>query len=275
MEPEFIELMQTFQKTGTRLTTLNQTIIGFKEILNKLRFDLDAMVELVELEGIVDLANQSTKALTTFNTTFLEINQTHERLLDLEQTTINYRELVAKIETQLEVSVHDQLAKVESTVKRQIDQLRKQMMEESAPQFLSGELSQFALVSGHYLYYKNPNQPKMLSIRSLLTDEIINVEEMQVEKIQQVNHQIFVLNEMDRCLYLIDKQSKNLVCENVTFNFIIKGFELYELVDHQLIKRHLLTKQQSVVAEDVRQFDISQDVLIYEQHNQIHYLKIQ
>ena len=53
MEPEFLDLIKTFEKAAKRLATLDSTILNFKDVVEGLRQNLDELVEMVQLEEIV------------------------------------------------------------------------------------------------------------------------------------------------------------------------------------------------------------------------------
>ena len=58
MESEFLELIKTFEKTVSRLEKLDLTLLGFKDIIENLRGNLDELVEMVQLEKIVNCLNK-------------------------------------------------------------------------------------------------------------------------------------------------------------------------------------------------------------------------
>lgn len=47
MEPEFLELIKTFEKAAIRFEQLDTTILEFKTIITKLQENLDELVEMV------------------------------------------------------------------------------------------------------------------------------------------------------------------------------------------------------------------------------------
>ena len=80
MEKEFIDLIRTFEKTATRLETLDTTILGFKDVVEGLRGNLDELVEMVQLEGIVDLSEKSHSKLLQLNEQIAKYEQASQCL---------------------------------------------------------------------------------------------------------------------------------------------------------------------------------------------------
>jgi len=66
MDSEFLELIKTFEKTVSRLEKLDLTLLSFKDIIENLRGNLDELVEMVQLEKIVELSEQSITKLKRF-----------------------------------------------------------------------------------------------------------------------------------------------------------------------------------------------------------------
>ncbi len=53
MDREFLELIQTFDRAAGRLETLEETILTFNDVIEKLHHHLDELLELVYLDNIV------------------------------------------------------------------------------------------------------------------------------------------------------------------------------------------------------------------------------
>ena len=67
MDREFLELIQTFNRAAGRLETLEETILTFNDVMEKLHHHLDELLELVYLDNIVTLAEQSNQKLGQLN----------------------------------------------------------------------------------------------------------------------------------------------------------------------------------------------------------------
>ena len=80
MENEFIDLIRTFDKTATRLETLDENILKFKDVIEGLRGNLDELVEMVQLEGIIELSELSQKKLLALNSEMNQFEKTNQRL---------------------------------------------------------------------------------------------------------------------------------------------------------------------------------------------------
>ena len=67
MEPEFLDLIKTFEKTAKRLETLDSTMLNFKGVIEGLRQNLDELVEMVQLEEIVELSEKGSQKIQLLN----------------------------------------------------------------------------------------------------------------------------------------------------------------------------------------------------------------
>ena len=85
MDREFLELIQTFDRAAGRLDTLEETILTFNDVIEKLHHHLDELLELVYLDNIVTLAEQSNQKLGQLNHHLDQVAKTYESLVQVKQ----------------------------------------------------------------------------------------------------------------------------------------------------------------------------------------------
>ena len=85
MDREFLELIQTFDRAAGRLETLEETILTFNDVIEKLHHHLDELLELVYLDNIVTLAEQSNQKLGQLNHHLDQVAKTYESLVQVKQ----------------------------------------------------------------------------------------------------------------------------------------------------------------------------------------------
>ena len=90
MEPEFLDLIKTFEKVAKRLATLDSTILNFKDVVEGLRQNLDELVEMVQLEEIVELSEKGSQKIQSLHQELDQVSSAYERLLEVEQVKENY-----------------------------------------------------------------------------------------------------------------------------------------------------------------------------------------
>ena len=81
MEKEFLELIKTFEKAGSRLGKLDVTILDFKQVVEDLRGNLDELVEMVQLEQIVELSTQSIARLKNLDVYLTSLEHYQEQMV--------------------------------------------------------------------------------------------------------------------------------------------------------------------------------------------------
>lgn len=85
MDREFLELIQTFDRAAGRLETLEETILTFNDVMEKLHHHLDELLELVYLDNIVTLAEQSNQKLGQLNYHLDQVAKMYESLVQVKQ----------------------------------------------------------------------------------------------------------------------------------------------------------------------------------------------
>jgi len=207
MEKEFLELIKTFEKAGARLETLDTTILGFKEIVEDLRNNLDELVEMVQLEQIVELSMQSITKLKKLGDHLNELENHQERT-------------VASLENQIHV----------------------------LGQVIKGETE---TVANGYLYQvdEETKEIKVISLGEPKKKQVIKG--LQVKKLLSHHEEAFALNLDGTTLYALNGENLVPILHKQITDFVVCDYQVYFLSEKQLLKYHLLNREQSIILSDV------------------------
>lgn len=230
METEFLDLIKTFDKTAKRLSLLDEKVLGFKDVLEDLRENLDELVEMVKLEEIVDLATIGAQKISNLNDHYDAMMKAYQQLIELDSletlTQKKWDSVLAELQETKELSqqvlngVYSLEIKGPSNVESNIVEC------ESGVYFIQHhELVWFS-------YETN------LAIPLLQTDEIKSNGDLIFAKTEDnitlIQHQT-VIGELP------------IQCET----FVVKGYEIYYLTHQELRLYHLLTHQDTLLKGDV------------------------
>lgn len=254
MEIEFLELIKTFDKTMKRLELLDEKILSFKGILDGLRENLDELVELIKLEGIIDLATEGTEKILRLNQQYETLITTYHRVLQIEDIQEQSDQRWNKVATQLEAT-----QRLSEQVLEWIQNITLKQGEALNPMII--QLSNGCYVLNHESnlcwYSTEMNQTTIITPAS---------------QMRFSNGLVFALNEDE--ILLIQNQ---VVCSSLKINcqqFEISGYELYYLSDTDLSVYHLLTQQHQFLEPDVKKFSLLDEGLLLEKNDEIRILRL-
>lgn len=254
MEIEFLELIKTFDKTMKRLELLDEKILGFKGILDGLRENLDELVELVKLEGIIDLATEGTEKISKLNQQYETLITTYQRLLQIEELQEQTEHRWTKIESQLEETqrLSEQvLEMIQNTTLKQSDIINDRTIQLSDGVYLLNHDGNLCWCS------TETKQTKIIT---------------QANQIRYRDGIIFALTQTE--IVMIQNQE---VCSSLGIqchHFEISGYQLYYLSDTDLRVYHLLTQQHQLIETDVIQFSLLNQGLVLEKTDGLHVVSL-
>lgn len=232
MEPEFLDLIKTFEKAAKRLATLDSTILNFKDVVEGLRQNLDELVEMVQLEEIVELSEKGSQKIQSLHQELDQVSSAYERLLEVEQVKENYGHRLGLVE-------------------EKIADLSKCFNQNLTPQ----HMSHVALETHQFIYYKDPQTGNLMIQPKNESTDVITIEEVTVKKLVAESGMVFALDEQTG--EVITLNGDEIMCRyelNAT-DFLVIGYDLYYLSEQQLMVFNLLTSQKRLIQDEVISFE--------------------
>ncbi|HAX73462.1 MAG TPA: hypothetical protein DCY20_08055 [Firmicutes bacterium] len=260
MDAEFLELIHTFQKASKRMNTLNETMLGFKQVVQTLQQEMDQLVEMVELEGIVELAQKTTATLNEVHASYDAMNASYERFIDINAMKERYE--------QGNTLLHEELNLLRQDLSKTLESLINQ------PQTLSQRLSQIenlAILHEAHLYEKSGSNLTVSSLDGVL---VKTFEGVDVSQFQLVNDTLFIQNAMDACLYVVKDLNIQVVAQSIGNRFFVKDYHIYHVLNECLIKTDLLWNTTEEIAVNVSDFSLQGEWLIYVSEGIVSKLKV-
>lgn len=244
MEIEFLELIKTFDKTMKRLELLDEKILSFKEILDGLRENLDELVELVKLEGIIDLATEGTEKISKLNQQYELLITTYHRLLQIED--------IQELNDQRWTNMESRLKETQRLNEQVLEIVQNITLTQS--EFINDRTIQ--LPDGVYLLNHEDNLC-WCSTKNKQTKIITPACQIRYRDgivFASTQNEILVIQNQEVCSTL------EIKCHH----FEISGDQLYYLTDADLRSYHLLTQQHQLIETDVIQFSLLNKGLVLE-----------
>ena len=162
MEPEFLDLIKTFEKAAKRLATLDSTILNFKDVVEGLRQNLDELVEMVQLEEIVELSEKGSQKIQSLHQELDQVSSAYERLLEVEQVKENYGHRLGLME-------------------EKISELSECLNQTLTSQYAnSQQVSHLALETHQFIYYREPQTANLMIQSKNQSTDVTLIEEVTV-----------------------------------------------------------------------------------------------
>lgn len=225
MDIEFLDLIRTFEKTLKRIEVLDEKVTSFKDILETLRGNLDELVELVMLEGIVDLAQDSTQKINRLNQECDALIKAYEAIDKIKESKEKERLHVEKMEHTLSELQHMILSMKQTTN-------------------ISHNLPSSFIETEEGLYYIKERQVCFYSKETLETQDLI--EGMSLLQ----SNDLILVQQLQEIVIMKDQtiiSTLAIQCDT----YWVRGYQLYFLFEGQLKVMHLLTHQIDVIETDV------------------------
>ena len=237
MEPEFLDLIKTFEKAAKRLATLDSTILNFKDVVEGLRQNLDELVEMVQLEEIVELSEKGSQKIQSLHQELDQVSSAYERLLEVEQVKENYGHRLGLME-------------------EKISELSECLNQTLTSQYAnSQQVSHLALETHQFIYYKDLQTGNLMIQPKNESTDVITIEEVTVKKLVAESGMVFALDEQTG--EVITLNGDEIMCRyelNAT-DFLVIGYNLYYLSEQQLMVFNLLTSQKRLIQDEVISFE--------------------
>lgn len=232
MEPEFLDLIKTFEKAAKRLATLDSTILNFKDVVEGLRQNLDELVEMVQLEEIVELSEKGSQKIQSLHQELDQVSSAYERLLEVEQVKENYGHRLGLVE-------------------EKISDLSKCFN----PTLASQHMSHVALETHQFIYYKDPQTGNLMIQPKNESTDVITIEEVTVKKLVAESGMVFALDEQTGEVITLNRDEIMCRYELNATDFLVIGYDLYYLSEQQLMVFNLLTFQKRLIQDEVISFE--------------------
>lgn len=243
METEFLDLIKTFDKMAKRLSVLDEKILGFKDILEDLRENLDELVEMVKLEDIIDLATIGTQKISRLNEHYDAMMKAYQQLIELDSlealTQKKWEMVLAELQETKELS-QQVLSCVSSSETKGQSTLDPNVVECERGVYF---------IQHHELVWFSYETYSTLSL--LETDYI-------------VSHRNLIFAKTEDNITLIQNQTVIGELPIKCQTFVVNGYQIYYLTHHQLRTYHLLTHQDILLSDEVRSIKPLQKHLLIE-----------
>lgn len=237
MEPEFLDLIKTFEKTAKRLETLDSSILNFKGVIEGLRQNLDELVEMVQLEEIVELSEKGSQKIQLLNQDLDQVSSTYERLLQMEQVKEDYGKRLSNIE--------------EKVLELYEFSKRNATHQSSYPK----KTSYLALEDHQHIYYVEPQTNQLMIQPKDQQADIVTIDQVKVKKLASENGAVFALDQQTGEVLVLNGNQVMMHYDLNATDFVVVGYYIYYLSDTQFMTFNLLTSEKRLVLEHVVSFE--------------------
>ncbi len=237
MEPEFLDLIKTFEKTAKRLETLDSTILNFKGVIEGLRQNLDELVEMVQLEEIVELSEKGSRKIQLLNHHLDDVSSTCERLLQVEAVKEDYGQRLHQME--------EKVVELQECLKKNATNQPSERQ----------KTSHLALENHQSIYYVEPQTNHLMIQAKDQQANVVTIKSLKVKKLVAEQEMVFVLDQQTGEILVLNGNHVIVRYDLKATDFVVIGYFIYYLSQMQFMAFNLLTSEKRRLLEQVVSFE--------------------